>query len=119
MVLIAPAATGLLTILVWRSWLGETFLAAAAALVLRSTSSAQEEGNSPLLIADRNVAFVIVYNHKMMYLDPKDTDNDTDYISDDRNDNDFDLDILYQEPQKFVAENQDEIYYEDGHYDYM
>jgi len=47
----------------------------------------------------------IVYNHKLMYLDPKDADTDNDYISDDRNDNfdgvnrnhafnnDFDLDM--------------------------
>jgi hypothetical protein len=66
----------------------------------------QEEGNSPLLIADRNDAFVLVNKHKMMYLDPKDADTDLDYISDDRNDdfdgvnrnhafdNDFDLDRM-------------------------
>ena len=44
---------------------------------MENAENAQEEENSPLLIADRNVAFVIVYNHKMMYLDPKDTDTDS------------------------------------------
>ena len=43
-----------------------------------------------LLFADRNDAFVkfdtfdIDYNHIMKYLDPKDADADSDYISDDR-----------------------------------
>jgi hypothetical protein len=60
---------------------------------VENAENAQEEENSPLLITDRNVAFVIVYNHKMMYLDPKDSDTDNDYISDDRNDHDFDLDM--------------------------
>jgi hypothetical protein len=59
---------------------------------VENAENAQEEENSPLFIADKNVVFVIVYNHKMMYLDPKDADTDN-YLSHDRNDNDFDLDM--------------------------
>ena len=44
---------------------------------MENPENVQEEEKSPLLIADRNVAFVIVYNHKMMYLDPKDADPTT------------------------------------------
>jgi hypothetical protein len=43
---------------------------------VENAENAQEEENSPLLIADRNDAFVLVNKHKMMYLDPKDADTD-------------------------------------------
>ena len=72
---------------------------------MENAENAQEEENSPLLIVDWYDAFDIVYNHKLMYLDPKDADTDNDYISDDRSDDldgvdrnhafdsDFDLDM--------------------------
>ena len=71
----------------------------------RARTPPAKEENSPLLIVDRCDAFDIVYNHELMYLNPKDADTDNDYISDDRNDdfngvdrnhafdNDFDLDM--------------------------
>jgi hypothetical protein len=78
--------------------------------LLRKHGSAPPQAPDGLPFTDRNDAFVkfdtfdIDYNHIMRYLDPKDADTDSDYISDDRDDfdgvdrnhafdNDIDLDM--------------------------